>query len=83
MAAFFAALFGTPLAASVFAMGVISVRVVTLIDSIGIEVPNRVRHDVSLQSMLESKAFIESDARLPVVIGYSFEQRIKERNKRL
>ena len=59
------------------AMGVISVRVVTLIDSIGIEVPNRVRHDVSLQSMLESKAFIESDARLPVVIGYSFEQRIK------
>lgn len=59
------------------AMGVISVRVVTLIDSIGIEVPNRVRNDVPLKAMLESKAFVESDARLPVVIGYSFDQSVK------
>ena len=59
------------------AMGVISVRVVTLTDSIGIEVPNRVRNDVSLKAMLESKAFVESDARLPVVIGYSYDHRVK------
>ena len=59
------------------AMGVISVRVVTLTDSIGIEVPNRVRNDVPLKAMLESKAFVESDARLPVVIGYSYDHRIK------
>ena len=59
------------------AMGVISVRVVTLIDSIGIEVPNRVRNDVPLKAMLESKAFVESDARLTVVIGSSFAQSVK------
>jgi len=59
------------------AMGVISVRLVTLIDSIGIEVPNQVRSDVSMKAMLKSKTFLESDARLPVVIGYSFDQRVK------
>lgn len=59
------------------AMGVISVRIVTLLDCMAIEVPNRVRHDVPLQSMMESMAFRESTAKLPLIIGYTIDQRVK------
>lgn len=59
------------------AMGVIGVRVVTLLDCIAIEVPNRTRHDVPLQGMMESKAFQESTDRLPLIIGYTIDQKVK------
>ena len=59
------------------AIGVTGVRVVTLVDSVGIEVPNRERADVSFKSMLDSKAFLETADELPLLIGYTIDQRIK------
>lgn len=59
------------------AIGVTGVRVVTLVDSVGIEVPNRERADVPFKSMLDSKAFLETADELPLLIGYTIDQRIK------
>ena len=59
------------------AIGVTGVRVVTLVDSVGIEVPNRERADVPFKSMLDSKAFLETADELPLIIGYTIDQRIK------
>ena len=59
------------------AIGVIGVRVVTLVDCVGIEVPNRERADVPFKSMLNSKAFLETADDLPLLIGYTIDQRIK------
>lgn len=47
------------------------VRIVTLTDSVGVEVPNDNRSVVHLKSMLESDAFKYSHAELPLAIGYS------------
>ena len=59
------------------AIGVTGVRVVTLVDSVGIEVPNRERADVPFKPMLDSKAFLETADELPLLIGYTIDQRIK------
>lgn len=59
------------------AIGVTGVRVVTLVDSVGIEVPNRERADVPFKPMLYSKAFLETADELPLLIGYTIDQRIK------
>ena len=59
------------------AIGVNGVRVVTLVDSVGIEVPNRERADVPFKPMLDSKAFLETADELPLLIGYTIDQRIK------
>ena len=59
------------------AIGVTGVRVVTLVDSVGIEVPNRERADVPFKPMLNSKAFLETADELPLLIGYTIDQRIK------
>ena len=49
----------------------VGVRIVTLTDSVGVEVPNDNRSVVHLKSMLESDAFKSSHAELPLAIGYS------------
>lgn len=59
------------------AIGVTGVRVVTLVDSVGIEVPNREPTSVPFKSMLDSKAFLETADELPLLIGYTIDQRIK------
>lgn len=47
------------------------IMIVTLTDSIGVQVPNDNRSVVHLKSMLESDAFKYSHAELPLAIGYS------------
>ena len=47
------------------------IMIVTLTDSVGVEVPNDNRSVVHLKSMLESDAFKSSHAELPLAIGYS------------
>ena len=56
------------------ALNVKSVRVVRLLDSMGIEVPNDERSIVPLKSMLDSPAFRKSKAELPVALGYTITQ---------
>ena len=46
------------------------VRICKLSDSVGIEVANEVSSIVPMKAMLNDKAFRESDAELPVAIGY-------------
>lgn len=53
------------------------VRVVTLSDSVGIEVANDHSSIVSLKSLLNDGAFRDSKAELPVAIGYTITQNVK------
>ena len=53
------------------------VRVVTLSDSVGIEVANDYSSTVSLKSLLNSEAFRTSKYELPVAIGYTITQQVK------
>ena len=53
------------------------VRVVTLPDSVGIEVANDYPSIVPLKSMLNDPAFRERKAELPVAIGYTITQKVK------
>lgn len=59
------------------ALGASGVRVVTLADSVGIEVPNSSPSIVPLKSMLNSDAFRNSDAELPIALGYTITQEVK------
>ena len=53
------------------------VRVVTLSDSVGIEVANDYASIVPLKSLLNSEAFRTSKYELPVAIGYTITQQVK------
>ncbi len=53
------------------------VRVVTLEDSVGIEVANDFSSIVPLKALLNDDAFRNSKAELPVAIGYTITQKVK------
>lgn len=53
------------------------VRVVTLIDSVGIEVANDSPSIVPMRAVLNDEAFRSSKAELPVAIGYTIQQKVK------
>ena len=53
------------------------VRIVTLSDSVGIEVANDTASIVPLKQLLNDDAFRESKAELPVAIGYTISQKVK------
>lgn len=53
------------------------VRVVTLSDSVGIEVANDYSSIVPLKALLNDEAFRSSKADLPVAIGYTITQKVK------
>lgn len=53
------------------------VRVVTLADSVGIEVANDHPSIVPLKAMFNDPNFLESKAELPVAIGYTITQKVK------
>ena len=53
------------------------VRIVTLNDSVGIEVANDKPSIVPLRALLNDPAFKESKAELPVAIGYTITQKVK------
>ena len=53
------------------------VRVVTLSDSVGIEVANDTPSVVPLKKMLNDPSYRESKAELPVAIGYTITQKVK------
>ena len=53
------------------------VRVVTLSDSVGIEVANDFASIVPLKTLLNDEAFRTSKADLPVAIGYTITQKVK------
>ena len=53
------------------------VRIVTLSDSVGIEVANDKPSIVPLRALLNDPAFVESKAELPVAIGYTITQKVK------
>lgn len=53
------------------------VRVVTLTDSVGIEVANDCPSVVPMRAVLNNKAFSGSKAELPVAIGYTIQQSVK------
>ncbi len=53
------------------------VRVVTLTDSVGIEVANDRPSIVPMRAVLNDEAFRTSKAELPVAIGYTIQQRVK------
>ena len=53
------------------------VRVVTLADSVGIEVANDIPSIVPLKKLLASDDFRNSDAELPVAIGYTITQKVR------
>ena len=53
------------------------VRVVTLSDSVGIEVANDYASIVPLKTLLNSEAFRNSKYELPVAIGYTITQQVK------
>ena len=53
------------------------VRVVTLEDSVGIEVANDYSSIVPLKALLNDDAFRQSKAELPVAIGYTITQKVK------
>ena len=54
-----------------------TVRVLTLDDSIGIEVPNATRSLVPIRSLISDSAFTESKAELPIAIGSTIEGKTK------
>lgn len=53
------------------------VRVVTLTDSVGIEVANDSPSIVPMRAVLNDDAFRNSKAELPVAIGYTIQQKVK------
>ena len=53
------------------------VRVVTLTDSVGIEVANDHPSIVPMRAMLNDETFRSSKAELPVAIGYTIQQKVK------
>ena len=53
------------------------VRMVMLPDSVGIEVPNDMPSTVPLKALLNSDAFRESKAELPIAMGYTITQKVK------
>ena len=53
------------------------VRVVTLTDSVGIEVANDHSSIVPMRAVLNDEAFRSSKAELPVAIGYTIQQKVK------
>lgn len=53
------------------------VRVVTLTDSVGIEVANDRPSIVPMRAVLNDDAFRESKAELPIAIGYTIHQKVK------
>ena len=53
------------------------VRVITLEDSVGIEVANDFSSIVPLKALLNDDAFRKSKAELPVAIGYTITQKVK------
>ena len=59
------------------ALGAKGVRVVTLSDCVGIEVPNGTPSIVPLKAMLNSDDFRNSKAELPIAIGYTITQEVK------
>ena len=58
-------------------LGAKGVRVVTLSDSVGIEVANDVPSMVPLKALLNDNSFRESKACLPIAIGYTITQKVK------
>lgn len=59
------------------AIGASGVRVVTLPDCVGIEVPNSTPSIVPLKAMLNDDSFRNSKAELPIAIGYTITQEVK------
>ncbi len=59
------------------ALGSTGVRVVTLPDVVGIEVPNARPSIVPLKSLLNDAAFRENKYELPVAMGYTITQKVK------
>ncbi len=59
------------------ALGSKGVRVVTLPDVVGIEVPNARPSIVPLKSLLNDPAYRENDYELPVAMGYTVTQKVK------
>ena len=59
------------------ALGASGVRVVTLSDCVGIEVPNNTPSIVPLKAMLNDDSFRNSKAELPIAIGYTITQEVK------
>lgn len=59
------------------ALGTKDVRVVTLADSVGIEVPNSKRSIVPLKATLNDAEFRNSKAELPIALGYTITQKVK------
>ena len=57
-------------------LGASGVRVVTLPDSVGIEVPNNTPSIVPLKAMLNDDSFRNSNAELPIAIGYTITQEV-------
>ena len=53
------------------------VRVITLNDSVGIEVANDQPSTVPLKALLNDRSYRESKAELPVAIGYTITQQVK------
>ncbi len=58
-------------------LGAKGVRVVTLSDSVGIEVANDIASMVPLKALLNDSSFRESKACLPIAIGYTITQKVK------
>lgn len=58
-------------------LGAKGVRVVTLSDSVGIEVANDIASMVPLKALLNDNSFRESKACLPIAIGYTITQKVK------
>lgn len=59
------------------ALGSKELRVVTLSDSVGIEVPNSNPSIVPLKATLNDAAFRNSKAELPIALGYTITQKVK------
>ena len=59
------------------ALGSKEVRIVTLADSVGIEVPNSKPSIVPLKATLNDDAFRNSKAELPIALGYTITQKVK------
>ena len=59
------------------ALKVDGVRAEILKDSVGIEVPNDRPSMVPIKSLVTSEEFLQSDAELPIPIGYTVDKRVK------
>ncbi len=58
-------------------IGIKGVRVVNLADAVGIEVPNKMSSVVPLKAILNSDAFRNSKAELPIAVGYTITTKAK------